>query len=122
MDGYAVTSGEGPWRVVQESAAGGPTPHPLGPAEAARIFTGAPLPQGADAILIQENATRDGDLLSRATNDPLKPGVHIRPRKKDAGIRLARTDRHLDGFPGMKPDPFKKNRFAKRKLGDHFFD
>lgn len=83
MDGYAVTSGEGPWRVVQESAAGGPIPHPLGPAEAARIFTGAPLPQGAGAILIQENATRDVDLLSRATNDPLKSGVHIRRRGSD---------------------------------------
>ncbi len=97
MDGYALSRSEGPWRVVQESAAGGPMPHPLGPGEAARIFTGAPLPKGADAILIQENATRDGDLLSRATNDPPDPGVHIRPRGSDfadgdlllpAGMRL----------------------------------
>jgi len=60
MDGYAVRAAEspGPWQVVAESAAGGTLPPPLEPGQACRIFTGAPLPPGADAILIQENAAR----------------------------------------------------------------
>lgn len=90
MDGYALRAGEGPWHVVQESTAGGPVPRPLGPGEAARIFTGAPLPVGADSILMQENAERNGDRLSRATADALHPGLHVRPRGSDfaAGDRL----------------------------------
>jgi molybdopterin molybdotransferase len=84
MDGYAVRADEwpGPWRVTGESAAGGSTPAPLATGEACRIFTGAPLPAGADAILIQENATRDGDRLT-ASDDPLPAGRHVRPAASD---------------------------------------
>lgn len=84
MDGYAVRAAEmpGPWRVTAESAAGTGIQSPLGPGEASRIFTGAPLPPGADAILIQENATRDGDRLT-ASADPLAPGRHVRPAASD---------------------------------------
>jgi len=84
MDGYAVRAGEypGPWRVIGESAAGAAAQAPLEPGHASRIFTGAPLPPGADAILIQENATRDGDLLT-ASHDPLAQGRHIRTTASD---------------------------------------
>lgn len=84
MDGYAVRAAEypGPWRVTGESAAGASTLAPLAPGEAVRIFTGAPLPPGADAILIQENATRDGDMLT-ANADPLPAGRHIRAAASD---------------------------------------
>jgi molybdopterin molybdotransferase len=84
MDGYAVRAADhpGPWRVVGQSAAGDAALAPVGPGEAVRIFTGAPVPQGADAILIQENAVRDGDSL-RASADPLPPGRHIRPAASD---------------------------------------
>jgi molybdopterin molybdotransferase len=84
MDGYAVRAAEypGPWRVIGESAAGVADLAPLPPAMAYRIFTGAPLPSGADAILIQENATRDGDLLT-ASIDPLPAGRHIRTAASD---------------------------------------
>lgn len=65
MDGYALHLGEeGPWRVIGESAAGHPFPGTVGPGEAIRISTGALMPAGADAVLLQENATRDGDVLS----------------------------------------------------------
>ena len=66
MDGYAMPDGElaGPWRVVGESAAGRPFAGSLGPGEAVRISTGALMPSGAGAVLIQENATRDGDALA----------------------------------------------------------
>ncbi|SEJ60164.1 molybdopterin molybdotransferase [Sphingobium sp. AP50] len=84
MDGYAVRAAEhpGPWRVTGESAAGSADLAPLAPGEAMRIFTGAPLPAGADAILIQENATRDGDSLT-ASGDPLPAGRHIRAAASD---------------------------------------
>lgn len=84
MDGYAVRAAEapGPWRVVGESAAGSAVMAPLAPGEACRIFTGAPLPSGADAILIQENAVRDGDSLT-ASADPLPAGRHVRAASSD---------------------------------------
>ena len=84
MDGYAVRAAEypGPWRLAGESAAGAAHLPALSPGEAVRIFTGAPLPPGADAILMQENATRDGDLL-RANADPLPAGRHVRPAASD---------------------------------------
>ena len=66
MDGYALRAADAaraPARltVVGESAAGRPFDGRLGPGEAARIFTGAPLPEGADAVAMQENARREGD-------------------------------------------------------------
>lgn len=65
MDGYALRLGEsGPWRVVGESAAGHPFPGTIRPGEAIRISTGALMPAGANAVLLQENAARDGDTLS----------------------------------------------------------
>ncbi|MEC3911326.1 gephyrin-like molybdotransferase Glp [Sphingobium sp. CR2-8] len=84
MDGYAVRAAEhpGPWRVTGKSAAGVAAPSPLAPGDACRIFTGAPLPPGADAILIQENAIRAGDLLT-ASDDPLPTGRHIRAAASD---------------------------------------
>ncbi|MCP1472114.1 molybdopterin molybdotransferase [Sphingobium sp. OAS761] len=84
MDGYAVRAAEapGPWRVTAESSAGDIAPPPLAPGEACRIFTGAPLPHGADAILIQENAAREGNQL-RASADPLPTGRHVRAAASD---------------------------------------
>jgi molybdopterin molybdotransferase len=68
MDGYALRSsdvnGSPPWElpVTGECRAGG-TPGPLGPGQALRIFTGAPLPSGADSVLIQEEVTRAGERI-----------------------------------------------------------
>lgn len=84
MDGYAVRACEypGPWTILGESAAGLANPAPLPANGAMRIFTGAPVPPGADAVLIQENALRDGDSL-RASPDPLRSGQHVRPAGSD---------------------------------------
>jgi molybdopterin molybdotransferase len=78
MDGYAMRAAEaGPWRVVGESAAGHPFAGELGPGEAVRISTGALMPAGADAVLLQENATRDGERVS--LNGDGEPSLrHIR--------------------------------------------
>lgn len=65
MDGYAMKSGEsGPWQVVGESAAGHPFSGIVQPGQTIRISTGAMMPDGADAVLLQENAAREGDTLS----------------------------------------------------------
>lgn len=92
MDGYAIRFAErpGPWAVVGESKAGGGHDHPLAPGEAARIFTGAPVPDGADTILIQEEAQRDGAMIRLAGDGPGACGQHVRRRGSDfvAGDRL----------------------------------
>jgi molybdopterin molybdotransferase len=73
MDGYAIRASDapGPWRVIGESAAGRLFNGVVGAGEAVRIFTGAVVPDGADCILIQENATRDGDMLTLTGEAPL---------------------------------------------------
>lgn len=65
MDGYALCEGDdaGPWHVVGESAAGHPFKGVLAPGQAARISTGALVPEGAGAIVLQENVLRSGDQL-----------------------------------------------------------
>jgi molybdopterin molybdotransferase len=66
MDGWAIRAadGAGPRRIVGESAAGHGYDRALGPGEAVRIFTGAAVPAGADKVVIQENARRDGDQVA----------------------------------------------------------
>lgn len=80
MDGYAIRFAErpGPWTVVGESAAGGGFERALVPGEAARIFTGAPVPEGSDTILVQEDAARNGDQLVMSGDGPDHEGAHIR--------------------------------------------
>ena len=85
MDGYAIRFAEapGPWTVVAESKAGSTLPLPIAPGEACRIFTGAPMPPGADVVLIQEDAARDGDQLVMIGDGPGRAGKHIRERGMD---------------------------------------
>ncbi len=100
MDGYAIRFGDmrGPWRVIGESAAGRPFDGQVASGEAVRIFTGAHVPDGADCILIQEDATREGDCLALIGEGPPRIGAHIRRKGSDfcegdrlleAGMRLA---------------------------------
>jgi molybdopterin molybdotransferase len=85
MDGYAIRWADrpGPWRIVGESAAGHGWAGTLGAGEAARIFTGAPLPAGADTIMVQEDVTRDGDVASLSGDGPPSLGAHIRRTGQD---------------------------------------
>ena len=86
MDGYAVRAadipdlGETTLRVAQRIAAG-EVGSALAAGEAARIFTGAPIPEGADAIAIQEDCRRDGATV--VVPGPLAPGTFVRPRGND---------------------------------------
>lgn len=90
MDGYALRAGDTPGllRVIGESGAGKALEIPLGAGDCARIFTGAPLPSGADAILIQEDAARDGDVV---TAPAIAPGRHVRA----AGVDFRSGERVL---------------------------
>ena len=66
MDGYAVRAADlaGPWRIVGESAAGHPFPGTVGAGEAVRIATGAVVPAGAEAVIVQEDVVRNGVSLT----------------------------------------------------------
>jgi len=97
MDGWAVRTKDGPGRLrmVGESAAGHGFAGAVGQGEAVRIFTGAAIPAGADAVVIQEDATRDGDhVVIPAVTHPR----HVRPPGRDfrAGDRLLAAGTRLD--------------------------
>lgn len=80
MDGYAIASTDvmtgDSFRVIGEAAAGHGFGGSLGPGEAVRIFTGAPLPDGAARVVIQEDVTRDGNRITVA--DGVDPKPYIR--------------------------------------------
>lgn len=98
MDGYAVRAADvstvpARLKVVGTAPAGGAYEEDMHEGEAVRIFTGAPLPRGADAIVIQEDTSRDGDIV--IVNEAAKPGQHVRVcgldfRTGDAGMPAGR--------------------------------
>jgi molybdopterin molybdotransferase len=85
MDGYAVVASScksgGRLRVIGEQPAGPDRKLRVSDGEAVRIFTGAPLPQGADAIVMQEDVTRDGSDVSM--NVDVDAGEFVRRRGCD---------------------------------------
>lgn len=85
MDGYAVRSSDlashGASLLVQGTSRAGSAPSELVPGTAQRIFTGGPLPRGADAVVMQENAERDGARV-RFAKLPA-PGDHVRYAGED---------------------------------------
>lgn len=102
MDGYALSTadieGKGPWAlpVVGESSAGRAAPA-LPRVTACRIFTGAPIPQRADAVVMQEHVQRDGESIR--LSEPVKKGQHIRR----AGEDLARAAVAIGGGTRLLP-------------------
>src|SRR5467141_4515844 len=127
MDGYAVrvADAQKPLRVGQRIMAGsvGST---LEPGTAARIFTGAPIPPGADAVVMQEHCTVEGDRVT--INRPPKPGQWIRRVASDirkgadilpAGKRLAPQDTGLAASVGIGTLPvYRKLRLGLFFTGD----
>lgn len=93
MDGYAVRAVDATegaeLRVVARVPAGQSWAGTLGSGEAVRLFTGSPIPAGADTVLIQENTQAAGDSIT-VTEAPA-PGLNIRPRGNDFsdGMRFA---------------------------------
>ncbi|MDE2377322.1 gephyrin-like molybdotransferase Glp [Bradyrhizobium sp.] len=111
MDGYAVRATDAArvdtqLTVTGEVAAGRPFAGHVGPGEAVRIFTGGVVPDGADAVVIQEDTVADGRLIT--IKEAAIAGRHIRPAGVDfregdvllkAGTRL--TERDLSLAAGM---------------------
>lgn len=100
MDGYAVRAADvaavpAVLTVTGESAAGRGFEGAVGTGQAIRIFTGAPIPEGADAIAIQENTERDGERVT--IKEPAPAGRFIRPAGMDfaAGDALLQAGRIL---------------------------
>jgi molybdopterin molybdotransferase len=111
MDGYAVRSADASTvaarlKVIGEVAAGRPLERTIGKGEAIRIFTGGVIPEGADAVIIQEDTVVEGGGIT--VTEAAVAGRHIRPAGVDfrqgdvllaRGIRL--TDRDLSLAAGM---------------------
>jgi molybdopterin molybdotransferase len=101
MDGYAVRDADlagfpASLQVIAESFAGAGWSGTVAPGTCARIFTGAPVPAGADRVIIQENVRRDGDLA--IIDEPPGRARHIRLRGSDfmSGEELLSAGRLLD--------------------------
>jgi len=100
MDGYAVRSADvtqtpTTLSVVGESAAGHPWRGTVQPGQAVRIFTGAHIPAGADAVVIQENTTLNGTTVAIQESSP--PNRHVRSAGQDfrTGDVVLRASRRL---------------------------
>jgi len=102
MDGYAVRAADvekvpANLKIVAEIPAGAGFGGIIGKGEAARIFTGAPLPEGADTIVIQEDTERDGDAVRVV--EGAKKGTYVRR----AGLDFAEGDVLLHAGARMTP-------------------
>ena len=92
MDGYAVDAADwqstspAPLAVIDQSAAGRPARLAAGSGNAIRVFTGAAMPAGANAVALQEDVVRTGDTVTCA--QPIRVGQHVRRR----GIDIAQGD------------------------------
>lgn len=132
MDGYALRAADAAeigsvLTVIGESAAGHGYSGQVGPGETVRIFTGAPVPDDADSILLQEDAEKLDDARIRTTF-PVTLGRHIRPRGQDfaegdiglaAGTRLDFSHLTLAAAMNHATLPvFRRPRIAILATGD----
>ena len=101
MDGYALVASSSRkgarLRVIGEQPAGIDRELRISPGEAVRIFTGAPIPASADAVVMQEDTTREGDEI--VVNVGVDPGEFVRRR----GCDLAEGQRILGRGEGIRP-------------------
>lgn len=85
MDGYAVRASEvapgAQFTVIGEAAAGRRFTGSVGAGEAVRIFTGAPMPEGADRVVIQEDVTAGGSVIT--VEEFPGDSLHVRPAAAD---------------------------------------
>lgn len=116
MDGYAVRLADvakaGARLPISQRIMAGSVGRPLAAGTAARIFTGAPVPPGADAVLMQEDCTADGDEVH--INTLPRPGENIRRAGEDieagaeilaAGTRLGAAEMGLAASVGLAELP-----------------
>ncbi len=131
MDGYAVRaadldSGEATLTMVGTAPAGGRFESKVGPGETVRIFTGGPIPAGADAVALQENAEVSGHQIR--LKGTIKPGTFVRPAGLDvkkgevtlkAGTALTARDLGLAAILNLVWLPVRRQpRIALLATGD----
>jgi len=131
MDGYAVRAADAAQvnaklKVIGEVAAGRPFDRALGQGEAARIFTGGVIPDGADAVVIQEDTVADGEAIT--ITEAAATGRHIRPAGVDfregdlllkAGRRLTERDLSLAASMNYPELPVRRRpKLALLATGD----
>lgn len=130
MDGYAVNlaqlSAAGSMLPLQGESSAGDAPGTLTADTCMRIFTGAPVPKGADAVVMQENIRREDDSITFPSN--IQPGQNIRFRAEDfhfgktlyeRGKRLAAHDLALLSGAGVAHMPvFRQPRVLVVATGD----
>ena len=136
VDGYAVrhadlhAKDETRLTVVERLTAGRAAAHALGPGASVRIFTGAPMPAGADTVFMQEDVRRDGDAVIVPAG--LKPGANRRLAGEDvrtgsialaAGRRLAAQHVALAAAVGLTAlEVFRRVRVAVFSTGDEIVE
>lgn len=133
MDGYALRLGDwtGEPLVVSQKIFAGNAPQPLQPGTCARIFTGAPVPAGADCVEMQENAEVQPDGRVAFTQS-LKVGQNIRPQGQEttageqvlvAGTRLGPIEQGLAASLGCAElEVIRKVRVAVLSTGDELIE
>ncbi|WP_172736470.1 gephyrin-like molybdotransferase Glp [Pseudomonas sp. Irchel s3h17] len=133
MDGYALRLADwtGEPLVISQKIFAGQAPEPLAPGTCARIFTGAPVPAGADCVEMQENAEVLSDLRVRFT-EPMKVGQNIRPQGQEttvgeqvlsAGTRLGPIEQGLAASLGCAElEVVRKVRVAVLSTGDELIE
>ncbi|MFS1291844.1 MAG: molybdopterin molybdotransferase MoeA [Pseudomonas piscis] len=133
MDGYALRLED--WKgeplPVSQKIFAGQAPEPLQPGTCARIFTGAPVPAGADCVQMQENTEVQDDQRVRFT-EPLKVGQNIRPQGQEttigeqilaAGTRLGPIEQGLAASLGCAElDVIRRVRVAVLSTGDELLE
>ncbi|MFV3382062.1 MULTISPECIES: gephyrin-like molybdotransferase Glp [Pseudomonas] len=133
MDGYALRMAD--WQgeplPVSQRIFAGHAPTPLQPGTCARIFTGAPLPEGADCVEMQENAEVLEDGRVRLL-EPLKVGQNVRPQGQEtrvgeqvmaAGTRLGPIELGLAATLGQaRLEVVRKVRVAVLSTGDELVE
>ena len=107
MDGYAVRcadlpNGRGELAVVEEITAGQTPRHALGPGQAARIMTGAPVPPGADAVVVVERTRLLDERRVLVEDRPPAPGQNVLPR----GREMRRGEAVLEAGALLRPQEF----------------
>ncbi|GFM49136.1 molybdopterin molybdenumtransferase MoeA [Pseudomonas cichorii] len=133
MDGYALRLADwtGEPLPVSQRIFAGQAPEPLAVGTCARIFTGAPMPEGADCVEMQENAEVLPDQRVRFI-EPLKPGQNIRPQGQEttvgdkvlaAGTRLGPIELGLAASLGLAElEVIRRVRVAVLSTGDELIE
>ncbi|MFQ5563385.1 MAG: gephyrin-like molybdotransferase Glp [Parvularculaceae bacterium] len=103
MDGYAVRFEDArragaTLKVIGEIAAGASVSPEIGPSQAARIFTGGVLPEGADHVIIQEDVSRDGDAIIVERDQPAARNIRAAGIDFEAGDTLAPEGARLNAI------------------------